>query len=158
MKFRLRNTELQKKLDELSNGDFSKKLETEAQRKFVGVLNREVIYLYYGDFDALANRFSALFELDEVEEIPEYTPRGWNEWPDVTPPVDVSMRCEIWIEETPEGGIFKGITFLKTCLKWDGSTWRHYRDGVSSRDEVFEGEIKRLRFRPWVDRDEEGKE
>lgn len=158
MKYRLKNKELQKQLDEISNGDFSQKLETEARRRFVGVLNREIVSVYYGDFDALANRFSAIFEIDEVEEAPEYDPHNWNEWPDVTPPVEVPMRCEIWIEETPKGAIFKGIVFLPTCLKWDGSAWRNCRDGVSSLDEMFEGEIKRLRFRPWVDPDEEGKE
>ena len=99
MKYRLKNKELQKQLDEISNGDFSQKLETEARRRFVGLLNREIVSVYYGDFDALANRFSAIFEIDEVEEIPEYNPGKWNEWPDVTPPVEVPMRCEIWIEE-----------------------------------------------------------
>lgn len=92
MKFRLKDKELQKKLDELSNGDFSKKLETEAQRKFVGVLNREIVSVYYGDFDALANRFSAIFEVDEVEWIQEYNPRAWNEWPNVEPPKNTPMR------------------------------------------------------------------
>lgn len=158
MKYRLKDKAMQANLDALSGGDFSKKLETEAQRKFVGVLNREVVYLYWGDFDALANRFSTLFELDEVEEIQEYNPRSWNEWPNVEPPKNTSMRCEVWIAEAAKGAIFKGITFLQTCLKWDGSTWRHCRDGVSSRDEMFEGEIKRLRFRPWDDPDEEDKE
>ena len=155
MTLRLKDRELQRKLDELSNGDFSKRLENESQRRFVGVLNRQVISVYYGDFDALANRFSAIFEVDEVEWIQEYNPRAWNEWPNVEPPKNTPMRCEVWIAEAAKGAIFKGITFLQTCLKWDGSTWRHCRDGVSSRDEMFEGEIKRLRFRPWEDPDEE---
>lgn len=157
MKYRLKNKELQRKLDEISNGNFS----TQLQDVWSKNEDRSVATFDFGDYlmdDSIWRKFTATIYEDEIEEVPEYDPTKWNEWPDVTPPVEVPMRCEIWIEETPKGAIFKGIVFLLTCLKWDGSAWRNCRDGVSSLDEMFEGEIKRLRFRPWVDPDEEGKE
>ena len=156
MKYRLKDQTMQAKLDAISGGDFSLKLQEQVTPYKLTLTFVEVGFSR--EKGKNTRWFTATFRSEEIEEIPEYNPHGWNEWPDVTPPVDVPMRCEIWISETPEGGIFKGVTFQKTCLKWDGSTWRHYRDGVSSRDEVFEGEIRRIRFRPWVDPDEEDKE
>ena len=153
MTYRLKDEQLQRKLDELSNGDFSKKLENEAQRKFVGVLNREVIYLYYGDFDALANRFSALFELDEVEEIPEYNPCKWNEWPAVEPPKGAPMRLEARYRGTSDGRYYVTV---RQCAWFDGIGNWISSDGDNIEDRLLKN--KEVRFRPWVDPDEEENE
>lgn len=153
MKYRLKDQTMQANLDALSGGDFSLKLQEQVTPYKLTLTFVEIGFSR--EKGKNTRWFTATFRSEEIEEIPEYTPRGWNEWPDVTPPVDVPMRCEILIEEAPKGAIFKGIVILRTCLKWDGSAWRNCRDGVSSFDEMFEGEIKRLRFRPWVDRDEE---
>lgn len=134
MKFRLRNKELQKQLDEISNGDFSQKLETEARRRFVGVLNREIVSVYYGDFDALANRFSAIFEIDEVEEAPEYDPHNWNEWPEVEPPINEKMMVEVKTKD--------GITVTRACAKFSGKTWCTFK--------IEDWKDCIVYFRPWV--------
>lgn len=150
MKYRLKDQELQRKLDAISGGDFSEKLNTEALKRFSPVLARDVFTVYFGDFDALANRFSVLFELNEVEEVPEYDPRRWNEWPDVEPPRHKLLRTEVltkridWDTPEPRGGQsrFKGSGIF------DGNEWYFY-DATTRK----EGET--VRFRPWVDPDEE---
>lgn len=153
MKFRLKDKELQKKLDELSNGDFSKKLENEAQRKFVGVLNREIVSVYYGDFDALANRFSAIFEVDEVEEVLEYNPFWWNEWPTVEPPKGVPMRLEIRYWKATER---RYCVTNRECAWFDGiGNWMS-NDGGNIEERLFKD--REVRFRPWDEPDEEDKE
>ena len=139
VKYRLKDRKLQEKLDAISGGDFSEKLNTEAQKRFSPVLAREVFTVYFGDFDALANRFSVLFELNEVEEVPEYDPRRWNEWPDVEPPEGVDMRVEVLSKDGKV--IFKGASVFITDA-WNIGGHR-YDDG-------------RVRFRPWDDPDEEG--
>lgn len=153
MKFRLKDKELQKKLDDISNGDFSKKLETEAQRKFVGVLNREIVSVYYGDFDALANRFSAIFEVDEVREIQEYNPFRWNEWPNVEPPKGVPMRLEIRYWGANER---RYLVTLRECAWLDGiGNWISF-DGNNIEERLFKN--REVRFRPWEEPDEEDEE
>lgn len=146
MKYRLKDRALQKQLDAISNGDFSEKLNTEAQKMFSPVLAREVFRVYFGYFDALANRFSVLFELDEIEEAPEYDPTRWNLWPNVEPPEDVGMQIEI-VQLDPSG---KPLKLPRFC---GYSTFRNnywYNIGHVDNDEI-------VRFRPW-DRPEENKE
>ena len=40
------------------------------------------------------SRFTAEFRWDELEEIPEYNPHAWNEYPKITPPSRVMMQIE----------------------------------------------------------------
>ena len=140
MTYRLKDRELQKKLDEISNGDFTKKLETEAQRKFVGALGREVIQLYFGDSDIFANRYSVAFELSEIEEIQEYDPNSWNRWPDVTPPPGIPMRVETSCSRCG----FKA-QFI------DGQWWDMRGDAIFDGPEGAGIEGRIVRFRPWED-------
>ena len=141
MKYRLKDRELQRKLDALSGGDFSEKLNTEARKRFSPVLAREVFSVYFGDFDALANRFSAIFELDEIEEAPEYDPNRWNEWPDVEPPEYVLMQVE-FKEKGKE-------TLYRSCWKWSGFEWI-WGDGRPTSS-VRTDRLREIRFCPWGD-------
>ena len=141
MRYRLKNRALKEKLDAISGNDFSKMLNTEAQRTFVGVLGREIVRVYFGDFDALTNRFSVIFELDELEEVPEYDPHKWNPYPEVTPPKEQDMRVEVG----------EGCGYMAW---WDGFNWRtgnHHYEKANFLENV-------KRFRPWEDPDEEDKE
>lgn len=150
MKYRLKDRELQEKLDAISGGDFSEKLNTEAQKMFSPVLARETFRVYFGDFDALVNRFSVLFELDEVEEIPGYDPHKWNIWPDVEPPEGVLMRAEIFFDRDDSVlRVMPARYCKKTSAEWDGSAW------ISFGEVLDEDEIEKIRFRPWDDPDEE---
>ena len=138
MRYRLKNRALKEKLDAISGNDFSKMLNTEAQRTFVGVLGREIVRVYFGDFDALTNRFSVIFELDELEEVPEYDPHKWNPYPEVTPPKEQDMRVEVG----------EGCGYMAW---WDGFNWRtgnHHYEKANFLENV-------KRFRPWDGPDEE---
>ena len=94
MTWRLKNKELQKKLDELSDGDFSEAL---AEGRFQSVsspVDPNIKWrVYFGDVpDFLSNRFSVCFTNDEVEEVPEYKADGWNHWPETEPEECVLME------------------------------------------------------------------
>ena len=125
MKYRLKNCELQRKLDELTNGEFSASLKgniepTDYYRRFnvdgIGVI-------------------SVMLNSSCLEERFDYDPRSWNPFPEVTPPEGVLMRVEfIWNDGSPG----------RCCGKlWNG-VW------VSSDDLNLEIECVK-RFRPWED-------
>lgn len=150
-RYRLKDRALQKQLDSISNGAFSEKLNTEAQKMFSPVLAREVFRVYFGDFDALANRFSVLFELDEIEETPEYDPTRWNVYPDVEPPSDVLLRIECYYEDDePDENGQPNIRY-RGCLKYS----KDYGFGLMLNQSE---KPQRIRFRPWIGPEEEGEE
>lgn len=129
-KFRLKDAELQAKIDEISGGDFSKTLDDLdflVLRSKPGEAKGGISISFGPIGPAERCRFKANFSFEELEEVPEYDPHGWNEWPAVEPPEGKLMR----IEEL-DG----------TCCA--GS----YIDGgwhIDGRDDL--GEVKR--FRPW---------
>lgn len=125
MKYRLKDRELQAKLDDLTNGEFSASLKgniepTDYYRRFnvdgIGVI-------------------SVMLNSSCLEERFDYDPRSWNPFPEVTPPEGVLMRVEfIWNDGSPG----------RCCGKlWNG-VW------VSSDDLNLEIECVK-RFRPWED-------
>ena len=125
MKYRLKDRELQAKLDDLTNGEFSASLKgniepTDYYRRFnvdgIGVI-------------------SVMLNSSCLEERFDYDPRSWNPFPKVTPPEGVLMRVEfIWNDGSPG----------RCCGKlWNG-VW------VSSDDLNLEIECVK-RFRPWED-------
>ena len=75
------------------------------------------------------------FFLSDLEEIPEYNPNAWNEYPKVTPPIDVIMRVEF--RSSTEGA----------KAYWDGTYWMRCRSTSCSCDSVIQRDIER--FRPW---------
>lgn len=125
MKYRLKNCELQRKLDDLTNGEFSASLKgniepTDYYRRFnvdgIGVI-------------------SVMLNSSCLEERFDYDPRSWNPFPEVTPPEGVLMRVEfVWNDGSPG----------RCCGKlWNG-VW------VNSDDLNLEIECVK-RFRPWED-------
>lgn len=75
---------------------------------------------------------------DELEELPEYNPNGWNDYPKVTPPYDVMMRVE-----THTG---QGYKLFYNHLG-DGDFWCDPNFLVMSK--AFSDDV--TRFRPWED-------
>lgn len=147
MKYRLKDRAMQAKLDALSNGDFSLKL----QEKTPSSLTHSFVEVGFSREKGKNTRwFTATFCTDEIEEVPQYDPTKWNEWPDVEPPRNKLLRTEIlteridWDTPEPRGGQsrFKGSGIF------DGTEWYFY-DATTRK----EGET--VRFRPWVDPDEE---
>ena len=82
------------------------------------------------------SRFTAEFRWDELEEIPEYNPHAWNEYPKVTPPEGVLMRIEFILD-----GILR-----RNCSTFEKGAWRITKNGDPSYYITLD-DVKR--FRPW---------
>lgn len=137
MRYRLKDHELQRKLDEISDGSFSSRLADVSGA--IPNLFRESITtrIYFGD----KYQFSLQATQDMLEEVREYAPHKWNEYPEVTPPEGVWMRVE-------------------RCV--DGRTYHfaaRYVPVGDSEDYEWLSEanlsIDVDRFRPWDEEDEE---
>lgn len=137
MTWHLKDRELEKKLNELSNGEFSKNLHELYEDIFASYFGKTVPIKNYsyctegGDDEPRIERipkFGFYFTKDELEEVPEYNPNDWNEFPTVKPPEDIWMRIE-----SKDGWGAKA--------KWTGSSWLDCNKWV-----LIE---KEYRFRPW---------
>ena len=146
MRYRLKDRELQRKLDEISEGDFSRALKNErfefVQRqgsdgRFVRVRfgNRYVgtewfIRIYVADFREW-----------EFEKAELYDPNSWNRFPEVTPPEDELMRLEV---TNP-----KSLRHTTYCYaaKFKNGEW--VKD--CTENTVLIGDFDAVRFRPWED-------
>lgn len=129
MALHLKDRAMEQKLNELSNGEFSKILNESADMK---------------------NPNCICFTIDKKEEIelsvflrpeaiePEYDPHGWNEYPAVTPPEGVLMRVEFTL-----GGVL-----YRNCSVFEKGAWRITQNGNASYDITLDGVT---RFRPWED-------
>ena len=94
MKYRLKDRELQRKLDEISDGDFSARLHKERELIKDSFQKEPRLHvLWFGE----GSQFSAALYADMLEEVREYDPHGWNDFPEVEPPEGVWMRVE-WRE------------------------------------------------------------
>lgn len=100
MKYRLKDAELQKKLDEISNGDFSRALRRLVE---LDIPVSEPICMAFGDMqpcgfaDGFGNfrRFSVCLLKDDLKIVKEYNPNDWNNYPEVTPPEGVPLLVQI---------------------------------------------------------------
>ena len=123
MKYRLKDQALQKRLDEVTGGNFSNRLQDNDFVKRMEIKGHNVAV-------------SLLLLTEEIEPIPEYTTKGWNPFPEVTPPEGVLMRVE-----TTTGSKFCGYyhTFA------EGGCWC-YQDGTVC-SEATSKSVER--YRPW---------
>lgn len=138
-KYRLKDQELQKKLDEISDGDFSRALRRLVE---LDIPVSEPIYMAFGDMqlcgfaDGFGNlrRFSICICKDDLEEDLTYAPFGWNDYPHIRPPEGVLMLVEC-IDEDDK-------TF-KTCAEYvgDGHGAYYWRN-------EYEIDVPVKRFRP----------
>lgn len=146
MKYRLKDRDLQRKLDDITAGGFSKVLEKKIDVTF---FCEEFLFLGAGSIRV------RLFE-SAFEEVPEYDPNKWNLWPDVEPPQDVPLRIEVREPDkdlhTPEPRF--GKIRKKACACFDGSDWCFWPGKpFGAYIDIEKGEV--VRFRPWVGPDEE---
>lgn len=121
--YKLKNRQLQESLDKISCGDFSRQI------KNAELSDGFAIVTFGGSCGPHSGKYTAFFNIEEelLEEI-AFNPRGWNEWPAVTPPRLTAMRIEY-------------VTGLGKKAFWDGC-WREYGTG-------FPIECETLKFRPW---------
>lgn len=134
MKYRLKDQELQRHLDAISDGDFSRQIEGHLQNiKGRGTTDADY-RLFFGELPGryeIVNRFSMLLYEHEIEVFEEYDPNDWNVYPDVTPPEGVMMRCII---KTPGRNLDGPEPELpKICARtsgvWDGRRWHFFGHG-----------------------------
>lgn len=141
MKYRLKSKYVQKRLDEISGGDFTERLQESVSDV------APCVVVMFGEFP----HYTATFDRKEIEEIPAiYNPTIWNEWPNAKPPHNVLMRVEIF----PKGDYLKErITpcsdnayarRVLTCARW--VDWWKLAD---TDEKIDPRRIERLRYRPW---------
>ena len=130
MRFRLKDRELQKKLDEISNGGLSRML---GRLPYYTTQSSEPDFLHFSKNPHLMLEVTS----DMLESLREYNPHGWNSFPEVEPPEGVLMRVE--------------CNQMKTCLVFENGKWR-YPSGESFENYEFAFPVKR--FRQWDEDDE----
>lgn len=108
---------------------------------------KEVITVgfYQNHLDELGELY---FFFSQLEEVPEYNPNDWNEFPTITPPYNEMMRLEFE----------NSITGRKFCYAafYTSTGWRNFVESglqiyVLRNGKVEEELIKNIRFRPWED-------
>lgn len=143
MRYRLKDRELQKKLDEATDGEFSRRLQNDRERMdgmiLIGCMG--MIEDRRRHNHTKLQRMTLCFALDEIEEVAEYDPHGWNDFPEVEPPKGVLMRVE-WRE---------GVELRRGVARY--VAWGDNKEFVWMGER---GIIRQVdRFRPWDEEDEE---
>lgn len=128
-KYFLKDRLLQSKLDNLSNGEFSKWLSEQFDITMIGDC---IVFELMKD---AAIELSVFVRPEAVEVIPEYTPDDWNSYPDVTPPEGVLMRVEF---------VYDG-RFCRNCAVFENGAWRLTIDGEASYDITLDN-VERYRL------------
>lgn len=138
MKYRIKDHELQRKLDEATDGEFSRRLQNDREHMdgmiLIGCMG--MIEDRRRHNHTKLQRMTLCFATDEIEEVAEYDPHGWNAFPEVEPPEGVWMRCETDVNAIEHK--------IRHVAKFDGREWRDY---LSKQVVVH-------RFRPWDEDDE----
>lgn len=135
MNYRLKDKELQVQLDAISDGDFSRQLEANRGAVVMGIEYSEQATLWFCKTGGPL--LSIEITPDMLEEVREYDPHKWNEYPEVTPPEGVWMRCETDVNAIQHK--------IRRVAKFDGREWR---DSLSKQVVVH-------RFRPWDNPEDE---
>ena len=138
MTWHLKDRELEKVFEAYSGGEFVKALNYAIEQESLD--SDCIVYVEFGR-EFLGPDFAEnclCFRTDELEEVCEYNPHGWNEYPKVKPPFDKDMRVEL------DDG-------LRYCARYhkfsDGCFW------VGTNGTCFPKYLndKVVRFRPWED-------
>lgn len=136
MKYRLKDRELQKKLDEISQGDLSDALEVCSAAVASALKRGKPTTIWFGVQPQLSLEITS----DMLEEVREYDPHGWNAFPEVEPPEGVLMRVEC-----RDG--------RKACAKYrlfiEGGSWCDVNGGAWP--EAYSQSV--ARFRSWDEED-----
>lgn len=108
---------------------------------------KEVITVgfYQNHLDELGELY---FFLSDLEEIPDYNPNDWNNFPEIIPPFDSIMRLEF--EDGTTGRKFYYAAFY-TSNGWRSAVENGLPKFVLTDGMIESGLIKNVRFRPWED-------
>lgn len=143
MKYRFKDRALQEKLDAITDNRFSKSVEKSADH--ISLRND-----YCEDFVLFGIGVIRIRLYGQAfEEIPEYDPAAWNEWPNAEPPHNVLMRVEIF----PKEGYLSDRMIplsdnayahrILTADRWVG--WWQLTEDMK----LDTKRIERLRYKPW---------
>ena len=135
MKYRLKDRELQRKLDEITKGEFSKNLYKRDDNLFHS-FSGNLLTTHLGKTNYYERKFGFWFFPNEIEEVPQYDPTKWNRFPEVTPPEGVWMRVE-----TDMGFGFKA--------RFQFGDWLDNRNDIIGPKDGIDGAV--CLFRPWED-------
>lgn len=142
-KYKLKNRALQSHLDAISGGEFTATLESGSFEFDEDGFTLVVFGSSMHGTKIITEKFSVSLHKDEVYELADYDPNGWNWWPNIEPPRNVGMRVELYGKDedldTPEPRL--GREYFKGFGVWDGDRWYVY--GIR----VLDG--SKVRFRPW---------
>lgn len=144
MKYRFKDRALQEKLDAITDNRFSKSVEKSADH--ISLRND-----YCEDFVLFGIGVIRIRLYGQAfEEIPEYDPAAWNEWPSVEPPPNTLLRIEVVTEQigkgTPEPS--GGKVRCRGCATYERGFWM-------LGEKIIVRPKETVRFRPWDDCDEE---
>lgn len=142
MKYRFKDRALQEKLDAITDNRFSKSVEKSADH--ISLRND-----YCEDFVLFGIGVIRIRLYGQAfEEVPQYDPTKWNEWPDVEPPEKTLLRIEIITERIGEGTPEPsgGKVRCRGCATYSHGFWMlGEKITVKPRETV--------RFRPWEDKE-----
>ena len=151
--YRLRDRTLQRRLDELSSGDFTKSLEAEIESRQADTFRdddgniqplgwnarEDCLFVSFGPDIKHAvpgKRFMVVFEPDDIEAVLTEGPGGWSRFPDVLPPEGVVFEVEYYADAGEEPQCIQRTHAIFKQGRW------HTPDG---REEFFGNAV--LRFR-----------
>lgn len=138
MKYRLKDRELQKKLDALTcKYKFTERLQVVCEKHLLGDL--PYIIIRFGQpLSAGVSPFEFTTMKYEIEAYEEYNPKAWNKFPEVEPHEGVWMRCVMT-------DIHHTNRIVRVGAKFSSGAWRDH-EGVA-----FEPRFRVDKFRPWDD-------
>ena len=141
MTWHLKDRELEKKLIEIAP-DFVESL-NESLKLGEYEENSRTYEILFGPYEGCYKFEMHVFD-EELEEVPEYNPKAWNEYPAVKPPEGEMMRVEYFSLILRKLG--------RTCAIFCNGQWFVEIDGEPDTEfPLEETMIKVKRFRPWED-------
>lgn len=131
MTWHLKDRELERKLNKFSDGKFSRIL-----NEHTGPNESDCIVLELEKNNNI--ELSVYIRPEAIEEIPDYNPKGWNNYPEVTPPEGIPMRVEI---DTLTDEV------RRDCAIFKNGRW--FSEFGGKANYKIAGPVRR--YRPWED-------
>lgn len=140
MTWHLKDRELEKKLIEIAP-DFVESL-NESLKLGEYEENSWTYRVWFGPYED-CYKFEMHVYDDELEEVPEYNPKIWNDSRKVTPPENVIFMAKVYRAE--------GETVLYECLIFRRSVWYRVINGkpLGIQFSLYEGDY--VEFKSWED-------
>lgn len=149
MTWHLKDRELEKKLNEISGGDFSKQLNEVKNLDSY----KEGLYLVFGNkclnkgfFYKVGDfrKYQIFIEYNELEEVLVYNPNAWNEYPKIKP-----IKQGIYRLEVKSSSVSKTEHYV-AVFDFANKYWR-YVYGQRRKIDTTVTSDGFVRFRPWDD-------